>query len=380
VNSTSENLKKLIHIVNMKRYATGEPEDAFRALMEAVEHKVHHFRKDCWNITLELLADHLGLMNNPWQYSLPNLKWKGAVSKPSYHGLEELKKQIPVDLIEAYIAAAKAKPWDYPGEIFTKDELAGRANRLGQCLTPRNIVDFMLKCVMDEKLEKNKPYSYAKPDLSLLIWQTAEALAFNDALPINLLAERARRHTVLAMTPLLVKYEREPITDLDPAVGTGRFLLGATLMYPKLPLMLYGIEIDPSLYRACLVNMAMFSNHPYSIICADTLMLDQKYCLVGGKVWELGNQWDPPDMSPYYMKFEPPFKFTLKDYALKQKADRAQENKQAVEELAAKQVTEPEPLPANFTLREYALLQKVKRSSEKRKTVEELAAKQAIQQ
>ncbi|MDP2105589.1 MAG: hypothetical protein Q8J76_06305, partial [Desulfobulbaceae bacterium] len=259
MNSTSEKLEKLMHTIKMKKYATGDPEDAFRALMDAVELKVRLFRKDCWNITLELLADYLGLMSNPWQYSLPNATWKGgAVSKPSYRGLEELKKQIPVDLIEAYIAAAKAKPWDYPGEVFIKDELAGRMNRLGQCLTPRCIVDFMLKCTMDERLEKNKPYSYTKPDQLTLMWQTAEALAFNDKLPINLLIERARQHTVIGMTPLLIKYEQEPITDLDPCVGTGRFLVGATLMYPKLPLLLYGVEIDLSLYRACLVNMAMF--------------------------------------------------------------------------------------------------------------------------
>jgi len=392
VNSTSEKLEKLIHAVNMKRYATGNPKDAFRALMEEVEHKVHHFRKDCWNITLELLADHLGLMRNPWQYvinivgsqrfqSLPNLTWKGDISEPSYQGLEELKKQIPVDLIEAYIAAAKANPWDYPGEIFIEDELAGKLDRLGQVLTPRCIVDFMVKACMDESMNK-KSYSYTKPDISLLLWQTAEALEFNDKLPINLLAERARRHTVLDMTPLLVKYEPKPITDLDPCVGSGRFLLEATLMYPKAPLLLYGVEIDRSLYRACLVNMAMFSNHPYFIICADTLRLDMKYSAdVSSPMWGLGNQWDPPDMTPYYFKIAPPFKFTLKDYAMKQKADRAQENKQAVGELAAKQVTEPEPLPpVNFTLREYALLQKVKRASEKKKAVEELAAKQAIEQ
>ncbi len=207
-----------MHTIRMKKYATGDPKDAFRALMEAVEHKVHLFRKDCWNITLELLADHLGLMSNPWRYSLPNAAWRGAISQPSYQGLGELKKQIPVDLIEAYIAAAKARKeiaWDYPGEIFAEDELAGRHNRLGQCLTPRNIIDFMLKCTMDENLKKNKPYSYAKPDLSLLIWQTREALAFNDALPINLLTERARQHTVIGMTPLLVKYEQKPVTQLD---------------------------------------------------------------------------------------------------------------------------------------------------------------------
>lgn len=203
-----------MHAVNMKRYATGDPKDAFRALMEEVESKVHHFRKECWNITLELLADHLGLMTNPWKYSLPNVKWAGPISKPSYPGFKELKDKISVDLMDSYIAASKAKPWDYPGEIFTEEELAGRHNRLGQLLTPRQIVDFMVKCVIDEKAEK-KPYSYAKPDFATLVWQTAEALAFNDALPINLLAERARRHTVQNLRPLLVKYEPEPITDLD---------------------------------------------------------------------------------------------------------------------------------------------------------------------
>ena len=321
---TSENLQKLIHTVNIKRYATGDPKDALRALMETVESKVHHFRKECWNVTLELLADHLGLMANPWKYSLPNVKWTGSISKPSYPGFKELKDKISVELLDAYIAAAKANPWDYPGLIFEEDELAGRHNRVAQILTPRCIIDFMLKCTMDENLKKNKPYSYAKPDVVTLMWQTAEALAFNEALPINLLAERARRHTVLDMTPLLVKYEPKPITDLDPCTGSGRFLLGATLMYPKLPLMLYGVEIDRSLYRACLVNMAMFSNHPYFIICADTLRLDMKYSAdVSSPMWGLGNQWDPPDMTPYYFKIPPPFKFSLADLARARKEQPA---------------------------------------------------------
>jgi hypothetical protein len=290
------------------------PKRRFLELMDEVEMKAHMFRKDSWNITLEVLADYLGLMQNPWKYSLPNLKWKGPISKPSYRGLEELKQKIPVELIEQYIAEAKRTPWDYPGDIFVEEELAGRANRMGQCLTPRCIVDFMLKAMMGEKAEK-KPYSYAKPDVSTLMWQTAEALDFNDQLPINLLAERARRHTVLGMRPLLVKYEPEPITQLDPCVGTGRFLLGSTLMYPKAPLLLYGIEIDLSLYRACLVNLAMFSNHPYTIICGDTLMIDSRHSNVDSKIWSLGNQWDPPSISDFYIKIEPPFKFSLAELA-----------------------------------------------------------------
>jgi len=163
-----------------------------------------------------------------------------------------------------------------------------------------------------------KPYSYTTPDLLTRVWLTDEALKFNDKLAetsINLQAERARWHTVIGMRPLLVKYDPEPITDLDPAAGTGRFLIVASQMQAKAPLLLFGIEIDISLYRACLVNMAMFSNHPYSIVCGDTLMFDPRYSSPGGELWGIGNQWNPPDVSKFYFKLTPPFKFSLKDLA-----------------------------------------------------------------
>jgi len=295
------------------------PKRVLADLMHEVEMKVHHFRKECWNITIELLADHLGIIENPWKYSLPNVKWTGPKSKPNYPQFQELKQHIKkTGLIEQYIKEAKEEPWDHLGEIFVEEELAGRHNRLGQNLTPRFIVEFMVKTVLETRAEV-KPYSFAKPDFWTLAWLTAEALKFNDKLAeisINLQAERARWHTVIGMRPLLVKYDPEPITYLDPAgVGTGRFLLGATLMYPKLPLVLYGIEIDPSLYRACLVNMAMFSNHPYSIVCGDALMIDLPYCSPGSKLWAHGNQWNPVDISPFYFKLKPPFKFSLAELA-----------------------------------------------------------------
>jgi hypothetical protein len=97
----------------------------------------------------------------------------------------------------------------------------------------------------------------------------------------------------------------KPKTVLDPAVGTGRFLIGASLMFPKAPLVLFGIEIDLSLYRACLVNMALFSRHPYTIICADTLMIDEKYANATSPIWDMGNLWSPPDMSVFYWKPSP---------------------------------------------------------------------------
>jgi hypothetical protein len=83
---------------------------------------------------------------------------------------------------------------------------------------------------------------------------------------------------------------------------------------PKAPLVLFGIEIDISLYRACLVNMALFSSHPYSIICADTLSLDCEKTGPGSQIWDLGNRWDPPDISAFCWK-EPPI--TAKKFSLK---------------------------------------------------------------
>jgi len=105
-------------------------------------------------------------------------------------------------------------------------------------------------------------------------------------------------------------------TQLDPAVGTGRFLIVANQMMPKANLVLFGIEISLALYRACLVNMAMFSNHPFTIICADTLRLDPAFTGPSSQIWDTGNQWLPPDLSRFYSK-PPPItadKFSLKDF------------------------------------------------------------------
>lgn len=44
-------------------------------------------------------------------------------------------------------------------------------------------------------------------------------------------------------------------------------------------------------------------------------MIDSDYSGVGSKIWDLGNQWNPPDISMFYYKPIPPFKFSLKDLA-----------------------------------------------------------------
>ena len=318
-------MQKTVRLITGPRWSLKEmkaippyrgPKKALVDLLDEVESKLHLFRKECWNITCELIADHLGIIKTPWKYSIPDAEWTDPLGKPSYHNFKQLKEQINPYLIETYVRDAKADPWDYLGDIFCEEELAG-TNRLGQMLTPRSLVEMMTMMALEPNLPRK--YSLPKPDLETRIWLTREALSYNDKLAeisINLQAERARRHTVQQMQPILTKYDPdpEPVSDLDPATGTGRFLLVASLMYPESPLLLYGIEIDLFLYRACLVNMAMFSNHPYSIICADTLMLNPDLSGPGGDLWTLGNRWNPPDISEYYCKPSP---INAKHFSLK---------------------------------------------------------------
>jgi len=72
----------------------------------------------------------------------------------------------------------------------------------------------------------------------------------------------------------------------------------------------------PLALQACLVNMAMFSRHPYTIICADALRIDEKYAYTTSPIWDMGNLWDPPDFTLFYWK-EPPItaqKFSLAEW------------------------------------------------------------------
>lgn len=289
------------------------PKRAFVELLNEVDLKVRHYRRECWNIAIELIADYLELMTNPWKYSLPDRKWAGLISKPSYSGFQELKEHIQkTGLVETYVKAAKEEPADYIGDIFIEEMLAAKADRLGQVLTPMQIVNFMVKSVgIGEKKQRSRP------DPTTEAWLSIEAMAFEgylEKISRNLLMEHERLRSVAKREPVSEKYVIKPQTVLDPCTGTGRFLLGANWQ-SKGPVILFGIEIDISLYRACLVNMALFSKYPYSIVCGDTLMIEGHHGDPGSKLWDFGNQWDPPDISAFYFKPIPPFKFSLAELA-----------------------------------------------------------------
>lgn len=227
-----------------------------------------------WELTVQLLAQCL--VNT-------DLSLAGMGHIEPFKGLPEPDKLFTKnqELLESYIKAVKEDPWDYIGDMYMELGLTGP----GQNMTPKNVVDFMIESTYGRTNFDAELFTYDSYRRYLL-WY----------------------HATHYVDPAHLKPMKPPLkTQLDPCVGTGRFLFEASLKYPEAPLVLFGVEINLALYRACLVNMAMMSNHPYSIICADTLRLDVEKAGPASPLWDLGNRWNPPDVSQYYWKPTPPF-------------------------------------------------------------------------
>jgi hypothetical protein len=306
----SERLEALLRKVRLSKAKEGDPKQALYALIEEIKHSTGYSGRDSWNIAVELIADYLGIIRDPWRYSIPEMQ-----NSPLFKGKEAFSKQTfkisdaalkvkdrCAELVELYVVSARANPWDHLGEVFMDERLYGR--RQGQVLTPRSIVQLMISMVMADYYVKKER---AWVDAETIRWIAEYTRNYGPPLWAAKALERAENN---------IADLNRPYTVLDPAVGTGRFLIEASLMNPKDPLVLFGIEIDLWLYRACLVNMALFSRHPYSIICADTLRIDEKHTNTTSPIWDYGNLWSPPDMSVFYWK-EPPItaeKFSLAEW------------------------------------------------------------------
>lgn len=265
--------EEFLREIRISKYKGDDPSKVVRGLFEEVKMNTHYLNGKCWDILVELLALHVVEHGD-----LKNLKV--GVLKP-FHGLTERYRDLyrkiekHTGFIEHYYMAAKEQPWDYIGDLYQEIGLTGA----GQNMTPKNVVDFMVKI------------SYGEA------WKfEAKELAYHSYM------DYLMRYSMFYNCP---PFHIEPVeyplkTQLDPAVGTGRFLFEASLLYPDAPLVLFGIEINLSLYRACLVNMAMYSNHPVSIICGNTLRLNPDRTGPSSPLWDLGNRWKPPDVSPFY--------------------------------------------------------------------------------
>lgn len=302
------NLDELLYRVRLRRAREGgDAKQLFKGIMDEVYHIDRHSVRRSWETAVELVADHLGIIEEPWRYSLPDLpknpRFKGEI-KPARRGVpRDLAEHVRrTGLIEEFVEAARARPWDYIGEVFIDERLA--SNRLGQMLTPRNVVQLMLQTVMTEYFLKKER---AWVDAETLHWAAGYTLKHGPPLWAGKALSRAAGN---------VESLNRPQTILDPAVGTGRFLIEASLMYPNEPLILFGIDIDLWMYRACLVNMALFSRHPYSILCANSLLIDADYAGPSSPLWDYGNVWEPADVSKFYSK-PPPItdsKFNLAEW------------------------------------------------------------------
>ena len=261
----------------MRRYKADSPKKILVEILDIIERKKHYGRMRNWEMLVELLAIWLEV-NADWRVT-PLREFSDLDTKRLKDLFNHIDKQ---ELFECYVTAARSKPWDYLGEVYIDLNLVGP----GQNMTPKGIVDMMIQMVYakEKKLD-------------------AEAAFFCYESYRKYRVRHIQIHYVPAnhLRPMDIPLK----TQLDPCVGTGRFLFEASLMFPKAPLVLFGIEINVSLYRACLVNMKMFSNHPYSIICANTLRLDPELSAPAGPVWALGNRWNPPDMSKFYWKPPP---------------------------------------------------------------------------
>jgi len=291
----SQELLELIHRINVNKYSQSNPKHVLLRMIEEIKMKTGHYGFRSWEIMVEYLAKWLVLNQKTGLASMPPLQgFKGLHLKKDalYEYLEGL------DYFQHYYAAAMAKPWDYIGEVYEMDlELT----QPGQNMTPRAVVEFMTKMVYPEKmLDGTDEWFCYNSYLEYVTWYW--------------LTYHVRPSHLKPMDPPFK-------TQLDPCVGSGRFLLVASQMMPKANLVLFGIEINLPLYRACLVNMAMFSNHPYSIICADTLRIDPKWCGTTSKIWDLGNQWNTPDISIFYWKPPPIWhdRFSLKAFTESEK-------------------------------------------------------------
>ena len=233
------------------------------------------------------------------QVNSPAASCRGSTTPPlkAFKGLslkkDSLYKHLE-PLLHHYVTAARNNQWDHIGEIYGEQNLVGP----GQNMTPKGIVDAMLQMTYAGKT--NDGYD-------------AERFCYESYRQYRMLYYVTHYSPPTHIEPMDLPVK----TQLDPCVGTGRFLFEASIMFPKFPLVLFGVEINPTLYRGCLVNMALFSKHTYSIICADTLRLDPKITGPRSRIWDLGNRWLPPDISMFYWKPPPPSPIRKDAFSLK---------------------------------------------------------------
>jgi len=268
----SKELLELLQRIQVRRIEEEygkSPKKALYRILHEIETMKHYGARHNWEIMVELLAHHLGITKTQHE--------------------DVLRRVNDLNLLESYCLAVKKNPWDYIGDVYMETELTGP----GENMTPKPIINLMIQMTYGEKFGE-------KCEAKLFCY-----FSYHEYIVWYYLTHHAPPNH---LRPMEFPFK----TQLDPCVGSGRFLIEASLMYPKAPLILFGVEINLWLYRACLVNMKLLSNHPYSIVCADALRLDPNKSGPASRLWDHGNYWDPPDVTDFYWKPTPPFQEYLR--------------------------------------------------------------------
>jgi len=142
----SKELLQLMKLVKVSRYRECPPKKILYEMLHEIETTLHYGVYRNWEILVELLAN--------WIVKNQDLSLGACACKP-FDGLElryaDLYNHInDLDLFNAYTIAIREQPWDWIGEIFLEQELMGP----GQNLTPKAIVDLMIKMTFGEEPKK----------------------------------------------------------------------------------------------------------------------------------------------------------------------------------------------------------------------------------
>jgi len=121
----------------VKKFAESPPKKLLMKILHEIEVTKHYGRMRNWDLMVEMLAKCLVLNED---LTLANIGCR------AFEGLsrekDELYKHLNrLNLLQHYVTAAKAKPWDYIGEVYGDMGLVGP----GQNMTPRGVVEMMIK-------------------------------------------------------------------------------------------------------------------------------------------------------------------------------------------------------------------------------------------
>lgn len=144
-------LQKLMHKIDLKRFANRPPKKMLQRIFEKIKRKQHYGAFRNWEMLVELMAKYL-VLNEDISLSKKGEDLPGCPMK-SFHGLSLEQDKLYTELeplLKRYVYAAKNNPWDHIGELYTELKLVGP----GQNMTPKGVVDMMIKMNYPEKVMK----------------------------------------------------------------------------------------------------------------------------------------------------------------------------------------------------------------------------------